>query len=303
MNVICRSDFDGLVSTMLLKHVEIIDEVRFAHPRDVQQDEYEVRSSDILVNLPYHPNCGIWFDHHSSEKARTDLPASFEGRCEIAPSCARVIANHYASKRFAQYADLLEAVDKVDSANLTVFEVADPRGWVLLGFLMDPRTGLGKYRDYAISNRQLMFRLIDVMATHSAEEITRMFDVRQRIDRYFEQQEAFKAMLEECSRVEKNLIVTDLRGKKDAPTGNRFLIYTLFQNANISLTIQDGREGRNVAVALGHSIFNRTSKTNVGALCANYGSGGHVGAGTIQFTHAEADEKIAEIVERIKKDG
>ncbi|MDK2972399.1 MAG: hypothetical protein PWP23_2154 [Candidatus Sumerlaeota bacterium] len=303
MNIITRSDFDGLVGAMLLKQVEIVDQVRFAHPRDVQQDEYEVTPADIIVNLPYHPKCAMWFDHHSSERARPDLPQNYEGRCEIAPSCARVIVNHYGSKRFAQYADLLDAVDRVDSANLTVFDVADPQKWVLLGFLMDPRTGLGKYHDYAISNRQLMYALVDKMATHSADEILSMYDVRQRVERYKEQQEAFKAMLEENSRIEGNLIVTDLRGKKDLPTGNRFLIYTLFQNANISMLIQDGRGGQNVAVAIGHSIFNRNSRTDVGKLCADYGSGGHRGAGTIQFTNEEADAKITEIIGRIRQDG
>lgn len=303
MNLVIRSDFDGLVSAMLLKQVEIVKEIRFAHPRDIQQQDFEVTPADILANLPYHPNCGMWFDHHSSEQIRGDIPQGFDGRIEVAPSCARVIVNHYKNPRFDRYAGLLTAVDKFDSADLKPGEVADPKGWILLGFLMDPRTGLGRFHDYAVSNRELMYHMIDLMQTHSSEEILAMYDVRQRVARYREQQEAFKALLEKTSRVEGNLIVTDLRGQKDIPAGNRFFVYTMFPEANVSMQIQDGKGGQNVVTAIGHSIFNRTCKTDVGALCAEYGSGGHRGAGTIQFAHDEAETGIQKVIERIKKEG
>jgi len=287
----------------LLKQVEIIDDVRFAHPRDVQQDEFMVTPSDIICNLPYHPECAMWFDHHSSEMARKDIPPVFEGKCEVAPSCARVIVDYYKSPRFECYESLLEAVDKVDSANLTVQEVADAQGWILLGFIMDPRTGLGKFHDYAISNRELMFKLIDIMATHSAEEILKMYDVRQRVTRYNELQEEAREILRANSKLDGNCIFSDMRDVEAMPTGNRFLIYTLFPNANINVYVQKGRGGENVAISIGHSIFNRTSKTDVGALCAQYGSGGHKGAGTIQCSHEDAERVIGEVMDQIKKDG
>jgi len=303
MNLITRSDFDGLVCATLLREVEILDEVRFAHPRDIQDGAVEVGRADILTNLPYDPRCGMWFDHHSSEVLREDIPASFEGRVEVAPSCARVIANHYGSARFERLEALLFFVDKVDSANLTQEEVLNPTGWILIGFLCDPRTGLGKFHDYVISNRDLMTRLISLFGTHSANEILRMRDVRERADRYFELQAEHLAMLRERARQEGNAIVLDTRGMKEIPPGNRFLLYTMFPTANISLHIMDGKLGHNVAVAIGHSIFNRTSETNVGVLCADYGSGGHRGAGTVQFETDGAEAKIRDIVARVKADG
>ena len=296
MNIVTRSDFDGLCSAMLLKQVEIIDEVRFAHPRDVQQGDFMITPADIIVNLPYHRDCGMWFDHHSSEKSRDDLPPAFEGRCEMAPSAARVVANYYKSPRFDCYKELLAAVDKVDSADLTVQEVANAEGWILLGFIMDPRTGLGKFHDYAMSNRELMYKMIEVMATHRADEILKMYDVRQRVDRYNEEQDKALEILREKSKLDGNCIVTDMRGAEVLPTGNRFLIYTLYPDANINVYIQDGRGGENVAVAIGHSIFNDRCRVNVGRLLSKYGGGGHKGAGGCTLDAADADRKIRELL-------
>lgn len=302
MNLITRSDFDGLTCAVLLKEVEIIETITFAHPKDVQDGAIQVTKNDILTNMPYHPSCGMWFDHHSSEDDRSDIPPVFEGRFEIAPSCARVVYNHYKSHRFTKYEYLLTQVDKIDSAQLTVSDVTDPKGYVLLSYIMDPRTGLGRYHDYGISNKNLMYKMIDLLAGHSVDEILAMHDIRQRVKRYFEQEKEFKEMLLKTSRVDKNVVITDNRNMPDAPTGNRFLIYTLYPETNISVRILDGKQG-NVAVAIGHSIFNRTSKTDVGALCAKYGGGGHRGAGTAQFAVAEADAKIKEMVEQMKMDG
>ncbi len=303
MNLITRSDFDGLTCAVLLKEVEIIENITFAHPKDIQDGVVTVTPNDILTNMPYHPNCGMWFDHHSSEGERSDIPHNYEGRFEIAPSCARVVYNHYKSYRFHKYDYLLNQVDKIDAAQLSVQDVTDPRDWVLLSYVMDPRTGLGRYHDYGISNKNLMYRMIDLIATHNVDEILNMHDIKQRVKRYFEQEKEFKALMERSSKVEKNVIITDNRGMADIPTGNRFLIYTLFPEANISVRIMDGKKDETVVAAIGHSIFNRTSKTDIGELCAQYGGGGHKGAGTAQFKIKEADAKIREMIEKMKKDG
>ena len=309
MRLITRSDFDGLACAVLLREVEQIDEIEFVHPKDVQDGKIRVGSGDILTNLPFVLGVGLWFDHHSSELVRNEDTASYRGRFEIAPSAARVVYNHYAEKgrgeRLRRYDDLLQSVDKSDSAQLSMEDVTDPKGWMLLSYVMDPRTGLAYHHEYRISNKELMATMIDLIAQHpdNPDVVLANPDVKERIDRYFEQQESFERLMRERSSVEKNVIITDLRGISELPAGNRFLIYTMFPQANIQVRVFDGRRGEFVVCAVGHSIFNRTSKTDVGKLMDQYGGGGHRGAGTCQLPNAHAESTIREIVDTIKTDG
>ncbi len=308
MRLITRSDFDGLVCAVLLREVANIDKIEFVHPKDVQDGKISVGPDDILTNLPYVPAVGLWFDHHSSEAVRNDVGhTDFKGRFEVAPSAARVVYNYYKEKgegaKLAKYDALLESVDKSDSAQLSHEDVVSPTGWILLSYVMDPRTGLAYYHSYRVSNRELMMKMVEWIPTMSVDEILAQPDVKERIDRYFEGQEKFKRVMQEHSRVEGNVIVTDLRGLGEMPTGNRFLIYTMFPEQNIQVRVFDGKKGEFVVCALGHSIFNRTSKTDVGKLMDRYGGGGHRGAGTCQLAVAGAEEKIREIIEQCKQDG
>jgi nanoRNase/pAp phosphatase (c-di-AMP/oligoRNAs hydrolase) len=305
MRLITRSDFDGLVCAVLLQEVESIEAVEFVHPKDVQDGKISVGRDDILTNLPYVNGVGLWFDHHSSEIGRNEDTAAYRGRFEIAPSAARVVYNHYGPEKLGKYAKLLESVDRSDSAQLTMDEVKNPTGWILLSYVMDPRTGLAYHRDYRISNRDLMTKMIGLIAQHpdDPETVLQDADIRERIDRYFAQQQEFQRAMREHSRVDGNVIVTDLRGAGDPPAGNRFLIYTMYPEANIQVRLFDGRRGEFVVCAVGHSIFNRTSKTDVGNLMMRYGGGGHRGAGTCQLPLAEAEAKVQEIVARLKQDG
>ena len=305
MRLITRSDFDGLACAVLLREVEQIDSVEFVHPKDVQDGKVEVGKNDILTNLPWVTGAGLWFDHHSSEIVRNEDTVSYRGRFEVAPSAARVVFNHYGAAKLGKYAKLLESVDRSDSAQLTMDEVTNPGGWILLSYVMDPRTGLAYYHDYRISNRELMAKMIDLIAQHPDDPDTVLADpdVQQRVNRYFRQQEEFSRVMRAHSRVEQNVIITDLRGTGDPPSGNRFLIYTFYPQANIQVRVFDGRRGEFVVCAVGHSIFKRTSKTDVGTLMSRYGGGGHRGAGTCQLPLTEAEVKLAEIVEQIKKDG
>jgi oligoribonuclease NrnB/cAMP/cGMP phosphodiesterase (DHH superfamily) len=309
MRLITRSDFDGLVCAVLLRDVETIDAIDFVHPKDVQDGKVTAGPHDILTNLPYVQGVGLWFDHHSSELSRNEDTASYRGRFEIAPSAARVVYNYYTEQGkgevLRKYDRLLESVDRSDAAQLTMDEVARPTGWILLSYVMDPRTGLAYHRDYAISNRELMTKMIDLIAQHpdDPDTVLQDADVKQRIDRYFEQQERFEQVMREHSRIDRNVIVTDLRGLGETPSGNRFLIYTMFPDANIQVRIFDGRKNEFVVCAVGHSIFNRTSRTDVGKLMDEYNGGGHRGAGTCQLPLDVADAKLYEILERIKADG
>jgi hypothetical protein len=270
----------------------------------VQDGKIAIGANDVVTNLPYVPGVGLWFDHHSSEAVRNDVDGvSFEGRFEVAPSAARVVYNHYQDERLRKYDDLLVSVDKSDSANLSHDDVVKPSGWILLSYVMDPRTGLAYHRDYRISNRELMMKMVEWIPAKSVDEILAEPDVKERIDRYFEGQEEFRKVTQKHSRADGNVIITDLRGLESMPTGNRFLVYTMFPEQNIQVRIFDGKRGEFVVCAVGHSIFNRTSNTDVGKLMDRYGGGGHRGAGTCQLPTEGADSKIREIIEKCKRDG
>ncbi|MDR1668422.1 MAG: exopolyphosphatase [Oscillospiraceae bacterium] len=306
MRLLTRSDFDGLACGALLKELGIIDHWKFVHPKDIQDGLIEVSDQDVLANIPYVPGCGLWFDHHTSEHERMKTLGNivFEGESRVEDSAARVIYEYYGGKaRLPHMEEMVIAVDKVDAAKLQADEILNPSGWVLLGFLMDPRTGLGRFRQFRISNYELMEKLIDACRTQSIDEILADPDVAERIALYIEQNEKFREMVLAHTRTDGNAIISDLRGLETIYTGNRFIVYCLFPEQNISLWIVDGRAKLNVSIAVGHSVINRTSNTNVGSLLLEYSGGGHRQVGTCQVPYDTADRSIAELVERIKKDG
>jgi hypothetical protein len=235
MNVLTRGDLDGLTSSLLLTLVESIREIRFGHPKDVQDGLVPCTSNDIVVNLPYVKGCGMWFDHHVSEHQKLSEIGDFKGRFEVAPSCARVVYNHYRSEKFEAFHDLLTATDKVDAAQLTLEEVSQPQGWILLGLTLDPRSGLGP--DF-----QKYFRwLVEYIKEVPVEKILKHPEVKKRAERVLNEQEDFKALLKNHSKTEKNVIITDLRNIKDIPVGNRFLIYTLHPSAHVEARFIQGK--------------------------------------------------------------
>ncbi|MEG0615635.1 MAG: exopolyphosphatase [Oscillospiraceae bacterium] len=300
MRLVTRSDFDGLACGALLKEAGIIDSWKFAHPKDLQDGIVEVTSEDVLANVPFVEGCGLWFDHHSSEFERNQLEGKFKGESRLAPSCARIIFEYYGgAERFPHFADMMEAVDKVDSGHLTVEEVLNPKGWILIGFIMDPRTGLGRFRDFRISNYQLMEQLIDSCRTCSTDEILASIDVSERIDVYNEQTELFKEMVKKHTRIIKDVIVTDLRGVEPIYSGNRFLIYSIFPNQNISIWIVNGKGGQGCSAAVGYSIIRRTSTVNVGKLMLKYGGGGHKAVGTCQFSDENMNTMLPKLIDDI----
>lgn len=300
MRLVTRSDFDGLACGSLLKEAGIIDNWKFAHPKDLQDGKVEITSDDCLANVPFVEGCGLWFDHHSSEFERNQLEGKYKGESRIAPSCARIIYEYYGGKeRFPQYKDMMIAVDKVDSGNLTIDEVQNPKGWILIGFLMDPRTGLGRWRNFTISNYQLMEKLLDACRVMTTEEILNLSDVKERIDVYFEQTAKFKEMVEKYTRVEKDVIISDLRGVDPIYSGNRFMIYSMYPKQNISVWIVNGKGGEGCSAAVGYSILNKTSNVDVGSLMLKYGGGGHKAVGTCQFGNEDMNEKLELLIKEI----
>jgi oligoribonuclease NrnB/cAMP/cGMP phosphodiesterase (DHH superfamily) len=300
MRLLTRSDFDGICCAVLLKELGVIDEMAYAHPKDLQDGKVKVTKNDVLANVPFVEGCGLWFDHHSSERERLDLEGKFEGRSSPAPSAARVVCDYYGPEKLGRFEEMLEYVDKVDSARLTREEILEPKGWVLLGFLCDPRTGLGYHKSFRVSNLDLMKQLVDEIRAKTIDEILALPDVEERVRRYFEENERFKAFLLERSRTDGPVVITDTRGAGEIPPGNRFLVYSLFPEASIDVRLIDGKGKQNVAFSVGHSILNRTSKVDVGSLMLKYGGGGHRAVGTCQVPSADADRILDELVDAIK---
>ena len=303
MRLLTRSDFDGLACGALLKELGLINELKFVHPKDIQDGLVEASENDILANIPYIPGCKLWFDHHSSENVRLG-DIKYEGCSRHADSAARVVYDYYGGEAaMPHFREMIVAVDKVDAGKLTKEEILSPEGWVLLGFIMDPRTGLGRFRNFRISNYDLMMMLIDACRTMNIDEILALPDVKERVDMYFEQDALFKEMLLKYTQTDGNVIITDLRNVDPIYTGNRFLIYSLFPEQNISMWVVDGRGKQNCPIAVGYSVLNRTSKTNVGRLLLKYGGGGHHMVGTCQIAYEETDRVMDELTKAMKADG
>lgn len=298
--LVTRSDFDGLACAMMFKELGMIDEIKFVHPKDVQDGKIDLYSTDITTNLPYDPRVGMAFDHHESEEERLKATQT-GGKLIIDPearSAARVVYNYYGgAKTFPRISeDLMSAVDKGDSADFTRDEILHPTGWVLLHYLMDARTGLGRFHDFRISNYQLMMELIDYCLSHSIEEILELPDVKERTTLYFEQQELFQAQLRRIARVEGKVVILDLRNEDVIYAGNRFMIYAMYPEAEISVHVAWGFRKQNTAVMIGKSIINKNSKVDIGMLCLQYGGGGHHNAGTCQLDNDTVDAQLPGII-------
>ena len=301
--LVTRSDFDGLVCAVLLRHLDMIDEITFVHPKDVQDGTVEVTGRDILTNLPYAPGAHMVFDHHHSETLRNAGGAPNHVIDPDAPSAARVIYDHFGGPvRFPDVStELMRAVDQADSAQYDLDDILRPQGWTLLNFLMDSRTGLGRFRDFRISNYQLMMQLIDACIDHQdVREILALPDVAERAELYHAQSAMFTDQLRRISHAEGDVVVVDLRDEETIHAGNRFMVYALFPDARVSVHIIWGRQKLNTVFACGKSILDRSSPVDVGEVMLRYGGGGHLAAGTCQVPHADAERVLAEIVTALK---
>ncbi len=305
--LITRSDMDGLVCAVLLKELGIVEDVTFAHPKDMQDGLVDVDANDITTNLPYVDGAYLAFDHHASEVERAGKNKKDNHIIDPdADSAARVVYDYFGgAAAFPTIAgDMMEAVDKADSASFTKEDILNPQGWELLSFLMDSRTGLGRFRDFNISNYQLMMKLIDACRHHvSIKDIMALPDVKERVDLYLDQQKKFREQIERCASVHGNLVVLDLRNEDTIWAGNRFVIYALFPQCNISCHVLWGKNKQNTVFAVGKSILKRDSKTHIGKLMLQYGGGGHEAAGTCQVENLKAEEQLQALIDKITADG
>ncbi len=299
MRLVTRSDFDGLVCAMILRELDLIGDIKFVHPKDVQDGKVDITSNDITTNLPYDPRVGLAFDHHESELARNDIDAIKDQYiCRVAKSAARVVYEYYggAEKIKTVSPEMMEAVDKGDSADFTKDEILNPTGWVLMDFIMDARTGLGRFHNFRISNYDLMMELIDYCVNHSVEDVLKLPDVKERVDLYFEQQELFKQQLKDIVEIHDKVAVLDLRPLETIYTGNRFMIYALYPEIEMSVHVAWGFKKQNTAVMIGKSIINKAGTMDIGELCLEYGGGGHPNAGTCQLDNDKVDAELPNII-------
>lgn len=301
--LVTRSDFDGLVCAALLKRLDLIDDILFVHPKDMQDGIIDITARDITTNLPYVPGCHLAFDHHLSETLR-NAPASNHIIHPDVPSAARVVWRHYGGHQAfpASWDEMMAAVDQGDSAQFSREEIVAPTGWALLNYIMDARTGLGRFREFRISNYQLMMQLIDYCQSHGIDEILALPDVQERTRLYAEHQPLAREQIERCSTVHGNLVVLDLRKEEVIYAVNRFVIYALFPECNISIHLMWGLKQQNTVFAIGKSILDRSSRINIGELCLTYSGGGHANAGTCQVGNDQADATLSALIARINAD-
>lgn len=302
--LVTRSDMDGLVCAILLNELNLIDDIKFVHPKDMQDGKIEIGSRDITTNLPYVPGAHLVFDHHFSETLRNQKQDNYIIDPN-APSAARVVFDYYGGKtQFPGVSDaMMAAVDKADAARFSREDILEPKGWELLSFLMDARTGLGRFHNFRVSNYQLMMDLIAYCRNHTIDDIFQLPDVKERVDVYFEHTPKAKEQIERCSKIYDNLVVLDLRNEEDIWATNRFMIYALFPETNISIHVMWGLRRQNTVFAVGKSIIKRDSKTNIGMLMLEYEGGGHENAGTCQIDNDKAEAVLAELIARINQDG
>ncbi len=298
MRLVTRGDLDGLTSAVIITECETIDEIRLVHPQDITDKKVSITRDDVMANLPYHPDCGKWFDHHLLTDSNERPPASFDGRYGLARSAAHLVYAYYVEKNpeIRRFDRLLAETDRLDAAQLTRDDVLDPRDYILLGFTLDPRTGLGAFQPYFVA-------LVGWLKEMSIQEVLKQPPVQERIGRMRDQDQRFRELTRTHSKLDGNVLFTDFRNVRPLPVGNRFLVYTLFPQASISLRVHPGPDAEHVAATVGHSIFNRTSHTNVGELMSRYGGGGHRAAGTCLLASARAEQQIAELIDTMKRDG
>jgi nanoRNase/pAp phosphatase (c-di-AMP/oligoRNAs hydrolase) len=302
MRLVTRGDLDGLTSAVIITMKEKVDEIVLIHPQDITDKKIEIRRDDILANVPYHPNCGMWFDHHLLTTSNEKPPADFKGKYGLAPSAARLVYDYYRERNpddeaLKKLSELVDETDRLDAAQLTPSDVEDPKDYILLGYTLDSRTGFGRFEDY-------FFKLTDWLKTMSIREVLEQPMVKERVDRLKKDQQEFTRVLKRNSFQLNNVVVSDLREAEGGlPKGNRFLIYTLFPESNVSLRVHWGPAHHSVIAAVGHSIFNRTCKTSVGDLMSKYGGGGHRGAGTCVLPLEKAADAIDEILFELQANG
>jgi hypothetical protein len=311
MRLVTRADFDGLVCGALVTKFENIDDYLFVEPKFMQDGLVEIRDGDIITNLPYHPNCTLWFDHHITNTT-PDFPKPImigKGGFRLAPSAARVVYEYYTEVGNSHQAlgssripaeeiiaflgserikYLLHEADRIDAGKLEKEDVLNPQGYVLISMTTDGKN---------VGDESYWLKIIDLLREKTLEETLSEPEVKKRCQRIRDEQEKLRKLLLERTTMKGNVIYCDLRGIEEIPDGNRFLIFTLFPKGNIQVKVSDDPQRQNTtAISVGYNIFKPTSNVNVGELLKNYGGGGHKVVGSSRVPNDKAEQAIKEIL-------
>lgn len=290
MRIVTRPDFDGIVCAVLLFEAENIDQdIFWTEPNEVQKKKISVSPDDIMANLPYMPGCGMWFDHHVSNQPDLD----FKGAFEIAPSAAGVIYTYYRDRGRldSRFDELVKNTDVIDSASLNMDQVRCPEKYPYILLSMTIKNH--EYSDTAYWNR-----LVNLLRSNDIDSVIGDPEVQKRCAAVIEENHVYEKHLMTYTKIENRISITDFRSLEDVPDGNRFLSYSLFPETIASVKIRYSRpDKKHVQISIGHSIFNRQCRVNVGKLLAEYGGGGHAGAGGCTLDADSAQENILEMLE------
>ncbi|MCB9057370.1 MAG: hypothetical protein H6627_02320 [Calditrichae bacterium] len=297
MRIVTRGDFDSLISSVLLNTTHEIEDVLIVHPVNILENRIDISENDILANVPYHPDCGYWFDHHVNEVKMAEK-TNFKGHFSIAPSCSRVIYNYYNNTdNIERFATVVNVADKIDTAQFSIEDIKNPRGWFIIDRTLhafDSKGRLGNYREYFI-------KLIHWISNYSLSEILLADDVQQRIEHVRSEHKLFVQALGECSYIDNNIIITDSRKMRYFPNGNRYLIYTLYPQQNVSVSIFNRRDTDYSVIFVGHNIFNRTCQTDVNELLKKFQGSGRTTAGTCVVPQNKADDFLHKIIDALRE--
>ena len=299
--LITRAEFDGIVCGAIFKRLGLVDDILFAHPKEVQDKLITVGPQDILANLPFAEGAHMVFSHRA-RRSNTDAHRNYITDV-TAPSSTRVVYQHYSgdARLSGLPTGLLEAVDNVNSGKLSRDDISDPKGWILLGFLLDARTGMGRFK-LNQPYTETLYETIDMLNVKGLDAILTSPNIAQMAALYREHQPLAKQQIEQCVRLHDNVLVLNLLDQKLAYTVNRFMMYMMYPQCNLSIHVLRGTKSGSVILACGRSVFNRTGERSIGKVLAEFGGGGHHSAGTCQVPIVDCDAVLARLIEYFRGD-
>jgi oligoribonuclease NrnB/cAMP/cGMP phosphodiesterase (DHH superfamily) len=287
MRIVTRPDFDGAVCAVLISDaLEIRQPIYWVEPDDFKKGSADIRSGDIIANLPYDRRCDIWLDHHSTN--RIDKP--FKGLFRDAPSAARNVFDYFQERFKRNYHNLVWWADRIDSADFTQDEVLHPEKYDYVLLSMTISREAGKEEEY-------WNKLVRLLREQEITQVMADADVKGHCRRVIKENSTYADWLRRYTRVNGPVAITDFRSLDHPPSGNRFLSYCLFPETVVSVRVRyEDPEKQTIVVNIGHSIFNPHCNVHVGRLLSEFNGGGHRGAASARFPSGKADSYLPRII-------
>ncbi|MCX8197058.1 MAG: hypothetical protein N3G80_01945 [Candidatus Micrarchaeota archaeon] len=294
MRLYTHTDFDGVVSAVFLVEVEEIDEILFIDPANIQSGRVQITKFDILADLPYDKRCGMWFDHHESNKPKEGT--KFAGLWKIAPSCAQVIYDWADNPYLDKYKELLSEVNKIDSGQVPLDEAKNPKGWFLLSNTLETSAPKKEDDDYRRHVIELIRKNPDIHSILSDERVAK------RSQKVFSDLEILKDILLNNTKIIGKVAYSDLRQVENIPRGNNYFIYSLFPDVLASVRLLPGEEdGVHIKISAGHNVYGAKSNFNIGKAMKEMGGGGHFAVGGAKVRKEEAEKLAMDLIKKINE--